>query len=118
MPTAENNTVNSNVIGIQAGNAKCGLPPIFNGQSFVKIQLIKVSAVVVPVMRINKTCCMQTCFSQAHCMIQTMNRKWCIHIMDFITCLRTFFTAGNNTSSSSKQPTTNFLICHISFKFS
>ena len=50
MPTAENNTVNSKVMGIQAGKAKCGLPPIFKGQSLVNTQLMNVSAVVVPVM--------------------------------------------------------------------
>ena len=37
-------TVNSNVIGIQAGNAKCGLPPKFNGQSFVKIHVMQHNA--------------------------------------------------------------------------
>ena len=47
--TDKTNTVNSNIIGTQAGKAKCGLPPIFKGQSLVKIQLIALIAVVVPV---------------------------------------------------------------------
>jgi hypothetical protein len=38
------------VIGIQAGNAKCGLPPIFNGQSLVNTPTNTTdNAVVVPV---------------------------------------------------------------------
>ncbi len=30
-------TVSSNMIGIQAGKAKCGLPPKFSGQSYARI---------------------------------------------------------------------------------
>ena len=49
MPTAAQSTVNSKVIGIQAGKAKFGLPPMFTGQSLVKTQVMKVTAVVVPI---------------------------------------------------------------------
>ena len=38
------------VIGINAGKGKCGLPPMFRGQSFVNIQPMQDSAVAVPVM--------------------------------------------------------------------
>ena len=46
IPTEANKTVNSNVIGIHAGNEKKGLPPKFNGQSIVNAQVIKPTAVL------------------------------------------------------------------------
>ena len=49
IPIDANSTVNSNVIGIHAGSEKNGLPPKFSGQSYASIQVIKPSAVAVPV---------------------------------------------------------------------
>jgi len=36
-------------MGMNAGSGKCGLPPIFKGQSLVKTQPIAPKAIVVPV---------------------------------------------------------------------
>ncbi len=38
------NTVNSNIIGIKAGNEKCGLPPNTRGQSAVNTHVINEKA--------------------------------------------------------------------------
>ena len=66
---------------------------------------------------VDETRCVKACLLQPDRMIETMHCKRSIHVMDLIPASRTFFTAGNKTSSSSKQATTNFFfaICDPAF---